>query len=418
MFSKNGASALKFNLDNTISICKSLGHPENQFKAIHIAGTNGKGSVSHMIASILQEQGLKTGLYTSPHLYDFRERIRINGEMIPEKKIISFTQKMMPIIEEIEPSFFEVTVGMAFEYFAEEKVEYAVIETGLGGRLDSTNVINPVLSVITNIGFDHMNILGDTLEEIAFEKAGIIKKNTPVIIGKRNELTDRVFMKKAADNEANLLFAEDHYRAEVMDAKKGKLKVSIIRRSDSENKILTTPLAGLYQVENIRTVLASINVLNEQSIPIDNIAISNGIEKVIQNTGLMGRWEMVLDRPSIILDVAHNPAGIEKLMEQIRQTTHKNLYLILGLSKDKDTDMILDMLPKNAKYAFTKANLPRALEIEALSNKAKAKGLKGTCFQNVNEALIHFKNEAGHDDLIIVCGSIFVVGEVDRKLFY
>jgi dihydrofolate synthase/folylpolyglutamate synthase len=418
MFSKTGASALKFNLDNTITICKSLGHPENQFKAIHIAGTNGKGSVSHMIASILQEQGFKTGLYTSPHLHDFRERIRINGEMIPETKIISFTQKMMPIIEEIEPSFFEVTVGMAFEYFAEENVEFAVIETGLGGRLDSTNVINPVLSVITNIGFDHMNILGDTLEKIAFEKAGIIKKNTPVIIGKRNELTDSVFIKKGADNEAYLLFAEDHYLAEVMDAKKGKLEVSIIRRADSENKILTTPLAGVYQVENIRTVLASINVLKEQSIQIDSIAISNGIEKVIQNTGFMGRWEMILEKPTIILDVAHNSSGIEKLIEQIQQTPHRNLYLILGLSKDKDSDKILNLLPNNAKYGFTKAALPRALEVEDLRNKAEAKGLKGMSFQNVNEALTHFKNEANSEDLIIVCGSIFVVGEVDRKLFY
>jgi dihydrofolate synthase/folylpolyglutamate synthase len=415
MFSKIGAEALKFDLDNTIAICKSLGHPESKIRLIHIAGTNGKGSVSHMIASILQEQGFKTGLYTSPHLHDFRERIKVNGEMIPEEKIIDFTQKMIPLIDQINPSFFEVTVGMAFEYFSQEEVDFAVIETGLGGRLDSTNVITPILSVITNIGFDHMNILGDTLQKIATEKAGIIKNNIPVVIGKRNILTDDVFIRAADENGSELIFAEDVYHSEILETQKGILKIGLSNRTAYEQKIFTTPLAGFYQAENIRTVLTAIDTLKQLSISISNTSVVNGIEKVIQNTGLMGRWEMISEEPMIILDVAHNPAGIEKLIDQINQTSHNNLYIILGLSKDKDADGILDLLPKNANYGFTQAHLPRAMETKELVKKAELKNLKGKGFASVNDALAHFKKLAMSDDLIIVCGSIFVVGEVTRQ---
>lgn len=417
MFSKTGVSALKMNLDNTLSICEKLGHPEKKIKCIHVAGTNGKGSVSHMIASILQEQGFRIGLYTSPHLHDFRERIKINGKMIPEEKIIGFTQKMIPLIEEIGPSFFEVTVGMAFEYFAQEDVDFAVIETGLGGRLDSTNVIIPILSIITNIGFDHMNILGDSLEKIAVEKAGIIKKNIPVVIGKRSVATDEIFTITAKANGSKLIFAEDVYDSKVLEVSKGKIEISIHRCDEEKVKILSCPLAGLYQAENIKTVLTAIELLKEQNIAVNDNSVALGLENVIRNTGLMGRWEMLSEEPLVILDVAHNPAGIEQMVDQINQTHHQTLYLILGLSKDKDIDAILDILPEKAIYGFTQADLPRALGTDELTKKAKLKGLNGHPFKTVNDALMHFKNEATPEDLIVVCGSVFVVGEVDRSLF-
>jgi dihydrofolate synthase/folylpolyglutamate synthase len=417
LFSRTGAAALKLNLNNTISICESLDHPEHKFRSIHVAGTNGKGSVSHMLASILQEQGYKTGLYTSPHLNDFRERIRINGKMIPEENVIAFTKKMMPLIDQIEPSFFEVTVGMAFDYFATEKVDFAVIETGLGGRLDSTNVITPMLSVITNIGFDHMAILGNTLEQIASEKAGIIKQNTPVVIGKRDQETDNVFIKTAASKNAELVFAEDLYEPETVALNRGSISVSLVRKKDLLKKIISTPLAGLYQLENIRTVLTAIDMLKNLTIHLDDRTIKSGIQNVIQNTGLQGRWEMISQSPMIILDVAHNPAGIQQLVEQLKRTTYHKLYVILGVSKDKDAEAILNLLPKNAVYGFTQAALPRAMAKEELSEMAGCKGLKGICFASVNDALIRFKGESEPDDLIIVCGSIFTVGEVNRDLF-
>lgn len=416
MFSKVGAAALKLNLDNTICICNKLGNPEQKFRSIHVAGTNGKGSVSHMLASILQEQGYKTGLYTSPHLHDFRERIKINGKMIPEENVIAFTTKMMPLIDEIEPSFFEVTVGMAFEYFADENVDFAVIETGLGGRLDSTNVIKPILSVITNIGFDHMSILGNTLEQIASEKAGIIKQNCPVVVGKKDQNTDQVFFNAAKLNNAEIFFAEDQYASEILALKKGSISLQLIRKSDSPGMKVNTPLGGLYQAENIRTVQTAIDILKAQNILLEDNLIYSGFENVIKNTGLQGRWELISLNPMIILDVAHNPAGIQQLAEQISKTPHQNLYFILGISKDKDAEGILEHLPKHATYGFTQAALPRAMETKDLAEKAHRAGLRGNCFSTVNEALIKFKHEAGPDDLIIVCGSIFIVGEVNRDL--
>lgn len=417
MFSRTGNAALKMDLSNTLEICKALGNPEQKVKTIHVAGTNGKGSVSHLIASVLQEQGYKTGLYTSPHLHDFRERIKINGKMIPKETVIHFTEKIKPLIETIEPSFFEVTVGMAFDHFSNEKVDYAVIETGMGGRLDSTNVINPLISIITNIGFDHMAILGNTLEKIASEKAGIIKANTPVVIGKKDMATSPVFEQFAKQFNAPLLFAEDAIETKVVSMEDGCITIETTETSTSQRKKLSTPLSGIYQTENTATVIAAIEKMRGLGIDIEEAAVQNGFLQVIINTGLHGRWEFISQKPAVILDVAHNPAGIQKLCEQIKMTPYKNLHIILGMSNDKDVEGILALLPVDANYGFTRADLPRAMDTHDLAKAAMSKGLRGSCYANVNEALHAISSMAEEDDLIIVCGSIFVVGEVDRSQF-
>ena len=417
MFSKTGVAALKMDLNNTLAICSFLNNPQTTFKSIHVAGTNGKGSVSHMLASILQEQGYKTGLYTSPHLEDFRERIKINGELIPEQAVVDFTQKITPLIEEISPSFFEVTVGMAFAYFANQNVDIAVIETGLGGRLDSTNVIQPILSVITNISFDHVQILGDTLEKIASEKAGIIKQNIPVVIGKTQEETKLIFENKAASLHAPITFADNCWTSQLLDCSPSRLHVKLKKASEEKELTYHTPLAGSYQQENIITVRVVIDKLNTLQLSIEESSIQNGINNVITNTGLHGRWETITSDPFIILDVAHNTDGVKKLLEQLRRFAFKNLYIVLGISADKDVSEVLSLLPKEAKYGFTKAQLPRALDSGILRDMAVAHQLYGEVFEDVNKAIQHFKMKAGKEDLILVCGSIFVVGEVKRSLF-
>lgn len=417
MFSKTGVAALKMDLSNTWAICSYLNNPQSTFKSIHVAGTNGKGSVSHMLASILQEQGFKTGLYTSPHLEDFRERIKINGKMIPEQEVVDFTQRISPLIEEISPSFFEVTVGMAFDYFAQQGVEIAVIETGLGGRLDSTNVIQPILSVITNISFDHVQILGNTLEKIASEKAGIIKQNTPVIIGKTQPETQPIFEQKAASVNAPIKFADTIWTANLLESSPSILHVQLNKNKSEKSFLYSSPLAGSYQQENIMTVKTAIDELQNLGIVVDESAIHYGIKNVIEHTGLHGRWETIATNPLIILDVAHNADGVKKMLEQLSRFKFKNLYIVLGISADKDVDEVLSLLPKNAQYGFTKADLPRALETTTLQSMATAHDLLGEVFENVNEAILHFKKLAENDDLILVCGSIFVVGEVKRILF-
>lgn len=417
MFSKTGVAALKMDLSNTLAICSYLNNPESTFKSIHVAGTNGKGSVSHMLASILQEQGYKTGLYTSPHLEDFRERIKINGEMIPEQEVVDFTLRITPLIEEISPSFFEVTVGMAFEYFAKQGVEIAVIETGLGGRLDSTNVIAPVLSVITNISFDHVQILGNTLEKIASEKAGIIKQNTPVVIGKTQFETQQVFKEKSASLNAPIKFADSIWKAKLLDCSPSQLKIEIENISDELSFIYSSPLAGSYQQENIITVRTAIDELKSLQIRVDDYSVQLGIKNVIENTGLHGRWETISNQPLIILDVAHNADGVKKMLEQLNRFSFNKLYIVLGISADKDVNEVLSLLPKFAEYGFTRAHLPRALDTLTLQKMAETHDLKGEIFEDVNDAIFHFKELAEQDDLIIVCGSIFVVGEVKRSLF-
>lgn len=417
MFSKTGLAALKMDLGNTLTICSHLNHPETKFKSIHIAGTNGKGSVSHMLASILQEQGYKTGLYTSPHLEDFRERIKVNGKMIPEAAVVDFTQRITPLIEAIKPSFFEVTVGMAFEYFAQQEVEIAVIETGLGGRLDSTNVIQPIVSVITNISFDHVQILGDTLEKIAAEKAGIIKPNTPVIIGKTQPETQSVFEQKALTEKASIRFADKIWSSTIIEDHPSTLAIHLFKTNNNEQLTYHSPLAGSYQQENIITVRVTTDLLRELNLPVSEQSIQNGIKNVILNTGLHGRWETISTSPLIILDVAHNADGVKKMLEQLKRFKFQTLYLVVGISADKDVNEVLSLLPKHAQYAFTKANLPRALDPIQLKEMASNHQLNGVCFEHVNDAIQHFKKRANKEDLILVCGSIFVVGEVDRKQF-
>jgi dihydrofolate synthase/folylpolyglutamate synthase len=415
MFLKTGPASMKMDLANTYAICSFLGDPQNKFKTIHIAGTNGKGSVSHLLSSILQEAGYKTGLYTSPHLEDFRERIRINGEMIPEKEVIAFTEKINPLIEEIEPSFFEVTVGMAFDYFAKEKVDIAVIETGLGGRLDSTNVIYPELSIITNISYDHVQILGNTLEKIASEKAGIIKKETAVVIGKAQLETKTVFQEKAIAMDAHLIYADQQWSTKILEQNPSKLTIEITSLINQSQYIYTCPLAGSYQQENIRTVRTAVDQLNLKGWSLDEIAIKKGITNVIDNTSLHGRWETISTSPLIILDVAHNADGMQKMIEQLNRFKFENIYIVIGMSSDKDVNEVLALLPKHANYAFTKANLPRAMDPGELKKMAENYGLKGDVYLNVNEALSTFKERAKEGDIVLVCGSIFVVGEVDRK---
>lgn len=412
MFSRIGAAAYKKDLTNTLELCSLLDNPHKKIKSIHVAGTNGKGSVSHMLAAILQTAGYKTGLYTSPHLKDFRERIKVNGKMIPEEIVIDFTEKIKPAIERIEPSFFEITVAMAFDYFAREKVDVAIIETGLGGRLDSTNVITPELSIITNIGWDHMNMLGDTLEKIAFEKAGIIKQGVPIVVGEVLSDTLPVFEKIANEKKAPLFIAQNKWQC--LDSKwlNHKLAITV------ENEITETfelDLQGIYQKKNLLTVLESCRILESKGWKINQELIKTALTQVKKLTGLHGRWEIIRHSPLLVLDVAHNVNGIEQLTEQIRQTKHEQLHIVLGMVKDKDADQVLQLLPKNAIYYFTKAQIPRALPEEELKKKASPYHLKGNSYSSVNTALYAASLNAKKNDIIIVCGSIFIVGEVSLK---
>lgn len=412
MFSRTGPAAIKPDLTNTLALCNHLGNPQNKFKSIHIAGTNGKGSVSHMLASIFQEQGYKTGLYTSPHLKDFRERIKINGEMISQQAVVDFTISIKALIEEIEPSFFEVTVGMAFDHFAKNEVDIAIIETGLGGRLDSTNIIDPEIAVITNIGFDHMSLLGNTLEAISAEKAGIIKKDKPVIIGRTQPETTRVFREKAISMNAPIFFADEEYNVSEVNQKTDLLTFNIKDKKSFSRKI-TSNLNSLYQLENIRTVVATVDHLDKSIFHIEERCLIDGIRKTTSNTGLRGRWEKIGEHPSIIMDVGHNPDGIKEIIRQLSNSSFKRLYIIIGLSKDKDYLEILSMLPKHAEYGFTQANIPRALEADILMKEASTFGLMGRAFQNVNLALDNAKSNAKSEDLILICGSLFVIGELE-----
>ncbi|MBL0273482.1 MAG: bifunctional folylpolyglutamate synthase/dihydrofolate synthase [Chitinophagaceae bacterium] len=413
MFSRIGAAAYKADLLNTIRLCKALDNPQHNFKSIHIAGTNGKGSVSHMLAAILQTAGYKTGLYTSPHLKDFRERIKINGEMIPEDFVISFTKKIMPLIEEIEPSFFEITVAMAFDYFADQKIDIAVIETGLGGRLDSTNIITPELSIITNIGLDHMNLLGDSLEKIALEKAGIIKEGVPVIIGEVLPETEVVFKPVALERNAALTIASHTRQVRDWHWEKHELIVEVADDHHPDHKIYHLDLPGIYQTKNLLTVLECCSKLQEQGWVMDEKIIQQGLKKTKKLTGLHGRWEIIHTSPKVILDVAHNADGIRQLVLQSEVTEHNQLHIVLGMVKDKEIETVLALLPSNARYYFTKAQIPRALPETELKEKAALLNLKGDSFPEVNKALHNAMQQAHPDDLIIVCGSIFLVGEVE-----
>ncbi len=413
MYSRMGAAAYKADLTNITQLCAYLDHPEKKFKAIHIAGTNGKGSVSHMLAAILQIAGFKTGLHTSPHLKDYRERILLNGKMIPEDFVVAFTQKIKPVIEQIEPSFFEMSVAMAFDFFAQQKVDIAIIETGLGGRLDSTNILSPILSIITNISKDHSNLLGNTLEEIAVEKAGIIKRNTPVVIGEKLPITKEVFIQKAEQLNSPISFASDNYLIADWRQQKNKLFVDIATTHDIDHHHYELDLAGIYQSKNLVTVLEACRQLELLNRPLTRSMITEGLRQVKKLTGLHGRWELINTHPDTYIDVAHNEAGIEQLLKQIELIPHHQLHIVLGMVNDKDISRVLDLMPVQAAYYFTQAHIPRALSALDLKEKAAARNLKGETYENVATAITTARAHAKKDDLVVICGSIFLIAEVN-----
>jgi len=412
MYQRQGKSAFKKNLNNILALCEHSDNPQYKFKSIHIAGTNGKGSVSHILASVLQSAGYKTGLYTSPHLKDFRERIKINGEMISEKKVINYIRKNKNLFEKLQPSFFEMTVSLAFNYFAEEEVDIAVIEVGLGGRLDSTNIINPELSVITNISIDHTQFLGETLSEIAKEKAGIIKEKTPVVIGEYQEDIAHIFSETAFKKNAPVYFANKEYYTDYeMRTSDYKQILNIKKNNKPEYLNLKTDLFGTYQKKNIITALKSIEILSE-NFNISENHIYTGILNVKTNTNFKGRWQILAYNPLTIADTGHNNAGIKEVVEQIRKTQYKKLHFIYGTVNDKNIETILNLLPEDALYYFTKAQIPRALNENILFEKAKTFNLKGQTYSTVKEAFQAAKQNANKEDLIFIGGSTFIVAEV------
>ncbi|MEO7120514.1 MAG: folylpolyglutamate synthase/dihydrofolate synthase family protein [Ginsengibacter sp.] len=411
LYSNIGTKAYKADLNNTFALCKYLGDPQNEITTIHVAGTNGKGSTSHMLTSVFQQNGFRTGLYTSPHLKDFRERIKINGEMIQQDFVIHFVERMQAFSEQVQPSFFELTFVMALEYFKQEKVDIAIIETGLGGRLDSTNVITPEISVITNIGFDHMDILGDTLDKIAFEKAGIIKDGIPVVIGETIPETKQVFIEKANEKNAPIYFAQEKYKLISVKPIDGQLQIEV-KNSFNKSKQYNLDLTGLYQAKNLLTVLTVIDILKKK-ILLKEENIAAGLANVKLLSGLHGRWEIIHREPMVVLDVAHNVDGIRQIIYQIKNSIYEKLHIVFGMVKDKEIDKVLEILPKDATYYFTKAQIPRALHEAELSERASKYDLKGSAFNNVNKALKAAMAKASQKDMIIVCGSVFVVGEVE-----
>lgn len=413
LFSRVGAAAYKDSLHNIIELTARLGRPQDRFRTVHVAGTNGKGSVSHMLAAVFQSAGYRTGLSTSPHLKDYRERIKIDGEWISRQFVIDFTERIKPEIERLQPSFFEINVAMAFSYFEQQKVDIAIIETGLGGRLDSTNIIHPDLAVITNIGMDHMAFLGDSLGKIAYEKAGIIKKDTPAVIGEVLPETISVFQGAAQERNAELILASHIRQAMNWKWEAHELIVEVARQHHTTHQTYHLDLTGIYQVKNLVTVLAALDKLHALGWNITEHHIHQGLGKVKKLTGLHGRWEVIQQFPLVVLDVAHNEDGIRQLVQQIEVMDYSGLHLILGMVRDKEVDKVLSYLPPSANYYFTQAEMPRALEGSALAGLAAGHGLKGEVFPNVNLALQEAKRKAGRNDLIVICGSVFLVGEVE-----
>ena len=415
MFHRIGPAAYKANLDNTLALSEYFGHPERSFPCIHIAGTNGKGSVAHMLAAILQQQGYKTGLATSPHLKDFRERIRINGRMIPKSWVTSFVKQHKGFFEQIKPSFFELTIALTFKYFAEQQLDVAVIETGLGGRLDSTNIVHPEVSVITNIGYDHMNLLGNTLEKIAAEKAGIIKPGVPVVIGKLQQDIHHVFEQKAASCNSPLSVASADYRFldQQLLLDNGQLLQKLTYNTSRGRMQVATDLLGLYQRENVATVLQAVDVLTQAgrySVHSENLHKALG--QTAKLTGLKGRWQVLGKRPLAIADTAHNADGIMMVMQQLQSVEAERLRIVFGMVDDKDIESVLGLLPTKAIYYFTRPDVPRGMDSSILAEKARKLGLNGKVFPSVRQALDQARQEAGKKDVIFVGGSTFVVAEV------
>ena len=392
MFQQVGSSAYKEGLENTLALDEHFGHPHRNFRTIHVAGTNGKGSCSHTLAAILQEAGYRTGLYTSPHLVDFRERIRVNGQPIPEEYVIRFVEEERSFFEPLSPSFFELTTAMAFRYFADQQVDVAIIEVGLGGRLDCTNIIRPDLCIITNISFDHTQFLGSTLAQIASEKAGIIKQGIPVVIGETTPETRPVFAEKAQVVQAPICFAEDHVPEEYSD--------------------MDYELKGLYQEKNRRTLLTALPLLKKAGYHLSEQAIRNGFAHVCELTGLMGRWQKLQDAPTLICDTGHNVGGITYIAEQLKQQTYRKLHIVMGMVNDKDIRGVLALLPRDADYYFTKASVKRALPEAELARLANAAGLQGKCYPDVPTAVRAAQEKSLPEDFIFVGGSSFIVADL------
>lgn len=389
MYQKQGDSAYKVDLSNTVLLINHIKNPHKKFKSVHVAGTNGKGSTSHMLASILQEAGYKVGLYTSPHLKDFRERIKVNGKVVSKQFVIGFIKRNKAFFTDNELSFFEMTVGMAFDYFAKQKVDIAVVEVGLGGRLDSTNIITPEVSVITNIGLDHTQFLGNTLKAIAFEKGGIIKPNIPVVIGEAQKETKPVFKELAIKNNATIVFADNN--------------VSQAYKSD---------LLGSYQNKNIKTAVQTIKILQEKEYKITNKHLKNGLLNIVNNTGLLGRWQVLNEKPKVVCDTGHNREGLTYVINQLEQEVFESLHIVFGVVNDKDLSSIIDLLPKKATYYFCKPDIPRGLDSVKLKQVFNDYGLKGKAYNSVNEAYKSALKETNQNDFIFIGGSTFVVAEI------
>ena len=417
MYHRIGQAAYKADITNTVSLMSHLGNPERKFQSIHVAGTNGKGSVSHMLCSILMQAGYRVGLYTSPHLVDFRERIRINGEMIPEEDVVAFVEQHRVFMEGLQLSFFEMTVGLAFDYFARQQVDIAVIEVGMGGRLDSTNVITPLLSVITNIGLDHTQFLGDTLDKIAAEKAGIIKDGVPVVIGQTQPETRPVFLAKAGEMHATIFFADQHYTIVEMP------HASTLENNDLHFQVLkdfspliphpyTSPLSGSYQLKNLATLFQVVELLPSVGFPVSDENVRQGIAHVVQDTGLHGRWEKIGESPLTICETAHNADGVEAMLLKLASLPYRRLHLIYGCVNDKDFRHILQMLPReNTTFYYSQPSVPRALPVAQLAEAAASLGMAGNSFPDVHQAIAAARQSADPADLVLVTGSIFLVAD-------
>ncbi|WP_321996947.1 folylpolyglutamate synthase/dihydrofolate synthase family protein [Draconibacterium orientale] len=415
MFQRTGPAAYKNTLENTLKLDENYGHPHRKYRTIHVAGTNGKGSVSHMLASVLQAAGYKTGLYTSPHLKDFRERIKINGQMMPESDVVDWVSNFKANNElwRIQPSFFELTVAMAFDYFADQEIDVAVMEVGLGGRLDSTNIISPDVSIITNIGLDHTNLLGDTLQKIAGEKAGIIKTDVPVVIGTTQTETAPVFTAKAQEVGTSICFSDKEYKvAYSLLGMDGRQQLNVQKQEKDVYPQLALDLLGQYQHKNIPVVLKAVDLLNEKGYKITEDNLREGLENVVATTGLLGRWQVIGTNPLTVCDTGHNEDGMKSLVQQLENTAYKQLYFIFGTVGDKDPAKVLALLPKQANYYFVKADIARAMDAEELAARAKEFGLSGQVYPSVSEAYKKAQLVADATDMIFVGGSTFVVAEV------
>ncbi|WP_299708585.1 folylpolyglutamate synthase/dihydrofolate synthase family protein [uncultured Pontibacter sp.] len=414
MFQRIGNAAFKKSLDNIIALCDALGQPQHKFKTVHVAGTNGKGSSSHMLAAVLQSAGYKTGLYTSPHLKSFTERVRVNGVELPQDYLIQFVEEHKDLFERVKPSFFEMTVALAFKYFADEQVDVAVIEVGLGGRLDSTNIITPEVSLITNIGFDHQALLGDTLAEIAGEKAGIIKPHTPAIISTKQSEIAQVFTQKAKQEQAPLYFATDTLQVQPKEQRLDGQVFDVYRDGELWLSSLQSDLAGIYQQYNLPGVLQTVLLLQERGYIIPESAIRQGIADTKGITGLKGRWQILNDRPLTICDTGHNLDGIKQILAQLEALNPKQVHMVFGAVNDKDVTTIMQLLPKRYTYYFCQAQIPRALPVTELKEKADLIGLKGDAYTSVAEAIATAKANAQPDEVIFIGGSTFVVAEIEE----